>query len=95
MTSRTTDVICWTCFSVLPVERWKFSNFFNDFYFYYADELPEDALNNQDTDYFGAIHEKLDFVAPDEPDSESRRYGWISAKEFRNWLDEKLRDVPS
>jgi hypothetical protein len=57
---------------------------YKKFYFHYAD-LPDDALTDADSDTFGVIHEKMDFVA-EKPDAVSRRDGWISSEEYRKWL---------
>ncbi len=58
---------------------------YKKFYFHYADDLQDDSLRDADWDAFGAIHEKMDFVAED-PDMASRRVGWISSEEYRQWL---------
>jgi hypothetical protein len=58
---------------------------YKKFYFHYADDLHDDSLSDADWDAFGAIHEKMDLVA-ENPDTASRRDGWISSEEYRRWL---------
>ena len=65
-------------------EAYNYDALYEKFYFYYA-ELPDDSLSDADWDTFGAIHEKMDFVAEDA-DGASRRDGWISGGEYRGWL---------
>jgi hypothetical protein len=63
----------------------EYDALYKNFYFHYADDLQGDALSDADWDTFGAIHEKMDFVAED-PDAASRRDGWVSSEEYRKWL---------
>jgi hypothetical protein len=70
-----------------------FATFYETFYFHYADDLSDESLSNEDWHFFGAIHEKLDFVAED-PDPQSRKDGWISVGEFRGWLGDLLSRQP-
>jgi hypothetical protein len=55
------------------------------YYDYYVDELPEWALSDDEEEFFGAVHEKLDWVDK-TPDAESRKAGWIDHEEFKSWL---------
>ncbi len=66
-----------------------FDSFYKRFYFYFVDEIHGDALSEADWEFFGAIHDKLDFVA-ETVDPISRADGWISAKEFKQWLRDYL-----
>ena len=70
--------------------RLSLDEFYRQFYFRYAD-LPEESMSAKDWDFFGPIHEKLDFVA-ENPDKLSRRDGWISSSEFKAWLADFLTD---
>lgn len=55
-------------------------------------DLPDDAFPDVDTEvWYGVLHERIEWTAPD-PDPESRVYGWISADEFRQWLEPYVRD---
>ena len=60
-------------------------DFHRQFYFYFVEELEDDSLDEPDWRFFEVIQEKLDFVS-ESPDTESRRYGWISDEDFRKWL---------
>jgi len=66
-----------------------FATFHKSFYFHFADDIRDDSFTDDDWKFFGEIHEKLDMVA-DDPDPESRKYGWISVHEFRKWLEDLL-----
>jgi hypothetical protein len=68
----------------------SFAEFHERFYYHYVNELVDDSLSRLDWDFFGKIHEKMDFVAPD-PDQASRADGWISTKEFKAWVGERLK----
>jgi hypothetical protein len=55
-------------------------------------DLPDDAFPDVDAEvWYGVLHERIEWTAPD-PDPESRAYGWISADEFRQWLEPYVRD---
>ena len=56
-----------------------------EFYWFYFEQVPEDALSASDRDFIESVCEKLDFSAPD-PDAESRRHGYVSHAEFLAWL---------
>jgi len=43
--------------------------------------------------FFGDIQEKLDFT-DENPDEESRKYGYINHKEYVKWLKEKMKELP-
>src|SRR2546428_12293876 len=62
----------------------NYDTLYKKFYFRYAD-LHDDSLSVADSDAFGAIHEKMDYVV-ENPDSMSRLDGWISSEEYRKWL---------
>lgn len=65
--------------------EYDYDALYKKFYFHYVDDLPDDSLSDEDLDIFGEIHERMDMVS-DNPDEPSRRAGWISSEEFRNWL---------
>lgn len=62
----------------LPEFQQRFSSIF-------VDEIPDSALNEQQWNLYGAIHEKSEWVAED-PVLQDRRDGWLDAEEFRVWL---------
>ncbi len=51
----------------------------------FIDEMPENALDDDELEWFGAVHEKIEWTSP-APDPESRRYGWVDIPQFRQWL---------
>jgi hypothetical protein len=62
------------------------------FYYPFVDDLNDDCLAEEDWEFLGSIHEKMDVVAPD-PDQSSRNDGWISVEEFRAWVGMRLQEV--
>lgn len=61
------------------------SEFREQYYNYYIDQLPEWALTDRERAFFGAVQEKLDWVDL-KPDLESRNAGWIDHDQFTTWL---------
>jgi hypothetical protein len=51
-------------------------------------DTPDESLSAPDMEIFTEIAEQLDFTHDEEPDGESRSYGYISPEEFRFWLAE-------
>jgi hypothetical protein len=64
---------------------WTYDQFYSSYYVYFSDVLTDDALTDRELTFFGAVHEKMDFT-DENPDDESRSYGWIDVREFRDWL---------
>ena len=60
---------------------WSVNEFEKNYFPYFIDEIPNGDLSNEDLDFFGTIQDKLDFTALN-PNTESRRYGWISRDEY-------------
>jgi len=67
----------------LPEFQARFSSLF-------VDEIPDTALDEQQWEFYGAIHEKAEWTAPDPP-TQDKRDGWLSADEFRAWLRSHVR----
>ena len=63
--------------------------FEDQYYFYFLNEVPDDALNDIDFEFFADIQEKLDWVS-ENPNEEERKYGWINHSEFIEWLKNKM-----
>lgn len=63
--------------------------FESQYYMYFLDEVPENALNDNDNEFFADIQEKLDWVS-ESPNEEERGYGWINHSEFIEWLKNKM-----
>jgi hypothetical protein len=66
-------------------EEWDFDTFNSNFYFYFVDDVPEDAMPDAQYEFFSKVHEKLDWTS-ESPDCESRRYGSVDPDQFRGWL---------
>jgi hypothetical protein len=61
------------------------------YYDFYLDEVPDEALTIQDSEFFGLVQEMLDWTALAPPE-EDRAVGWMSYDEFRDWVaGERLR----
>jgi hypothetical protein len=68
---------------------WSVPQFEREYREFFSEDLPDDALTGEDLDFFGAVHEKLEFTGRD-PDDNSRRHGWIGYDEFRAWARAQL-----
>ncbi len=66
---------------------WTVSEFRDNYYDYYLEEVPDEVLSELDADFFGLIQEKLDWT-DENPDLESRKYGWMDEPEFVRWARE-------
>lgn len=66
---------------------WTVSEFRAHYYNFYVEEVPDEALSELDADFFGLIQEKLDWT-DENPDPESRQYGWMDEPEFVKWVRE-------
>lgn len=61
------------------------------YYFFFLDDVPDEALNDEELEFFSDIQEKLDWTDKN-PDDESRSFGWINNEEYIQWLkDYKLK----
>ena len=70
--------------------EWTVPEFETHFYFFYLDQVENDAISNdRDADFFDMVHEKLDWTDA-APDVESRREGWIDHAEYRDWVAQEL-----
>ena len=70
----------------LPGES-EFAEFAQRYYDHCVDTVPGHALSDEQRQFFFAVQEKLDWTDAD-PDDESRRYGWITPREYVRWLRE-------
>ncbi len=59
--------------------------FYDDYYLFFVDKIPEDALDNNQFKFFGTIQEKWDFVTED-PSEDDRKYGYINVEEYKTWI---------
>lgn len=59
------------------------------YYWFYLDEVPpHGALTPYEEEFFGDIHERLDYTDVD-PDAESRAHGWINRDKYLDWARER------
>ena len=70
---------------------WTVSEFRDNYYDFYLEEVPDEAISEFDADFFGLIQEKLDWT-DENPDPESRKYGWMDEAEFVKWVREHYDD---
>jgi hypothetical protein len=59
------------------------------YYDFYLEEVPDDVMSDRDYEFFGKLHEKLDWTGPC-PSHEERSWGWIDYAEYIAWAKEEL-----
>ncbi|MBT4210071.1 MAG: hypothetical protein HOE19_04130 [Candidatus Komeilibacteria bacterium] len=69
-----------------------YNQFEDNFYACYITKVSDEDLSEQDHDYFTEIQEKFEYTGV-EPPKEDREHGYISYKEFVDWLKNKLENV--
>ena len=69
--------------------EWSVGRFREEYYPYFLDKVPTDALSEDDEDFFAAVQEKLDWTAESVTDEE-HQFGWIDHTEFIQWLRTEL-----
>lgn len=68
--------------------EWDVNEFRKNYYDYYLEDVPDGILTDKESDFFGGIQEKLDWV--DEPlNNESQNNGWLSHKQFLEWVKQQ------
>lgn len=76
---------------------WTVDEFRDKYYDYYLEGVPDDALSDSDSQFFGYIQEMLDWTALDPP-PEDKQYGWMNHIEFISLVarqrDRYLRGEP-
>ena len=63
--------------------------FYEDYYLFFVNKVPDKALNEDEFLFFGMIQEKIDFTS-ENPGKEDRKYGYIDVKEYKIWLRKLL-----
>ena len=61
------------------------SEFREQYYDFYLEQVPDESLSDGDAQFFGAVQEKLDWT-DENPDTESRSYGWMNYNEYIKWV---------
>lgn len=72
-------------------------DFEKEFYFFFLDDVPSDALEEDDEEFFIEIKDKLEMLS-ESPTEEDRKYGYIKEDEFFQWIvkyvkNSKYRDI--
>ncbi len=60
---------------------WTVSEFRKNYYDFYLEEVPDEALSDDEAEFFSGIQEKLDWV-DESPDFESQSAGWLDHEQF-------------
>lgn len=71
--------------------EWSVDQFRDEYYDYYLEEVPDDALSDEETELFGSIQEKLDWADPN-PNKESRQYGWLDHHQYVQWVKRRMKN---
>jgi hypothetical protein len=69
--------------------EWSVDRFQQEYYHFFVDDVPADALSQDDENFFAAVQEKLDWTAH-SPTEEERQVGWLDHAEFVQWLRTEL-----
>jgi len=65
--------------------EWSVTRFKSEYYDFYLEKVPDEALSDEDALFFGSVQEKLDWTDA-SPDHESQEFGWLNYKEFTGWV---------
>lgn len=65
--------------------KWSVPQFKSEYYDFYLEKVPDEALSESDAIFFGSVQEKLDWTDA-SPDKESQQFGWLNHKEFIQWV---------
>ncbi|WP_293005998.1 hypothetical protein [Nitrosomonas sp.] len=73
---------------------WKIDEFRSNYYDFYLEEVPDDLLSDTESEFFGGVQEKLDWV-DESPDIESQNSGWLNHEQFVEWVkQQKIKFYP-
>lgn len=67
---------------------WKVDEFRRNYYDFYLVDVPDDLLSDTESEFFGGIQEKLDWV-DESPDIESQNAGWLNHEQFVEWVAQR------
>lgn len=59
--------------------------FRDSYYDFYLEEVSDEALTTQDSEFFGLVQEMLDWTTLGPPE-EDRAVGWMGHEEFIDWV---------
>ena len=66
----------------LPVPEFR-----KEYYDFYLEQVPDEALSDRDAQFFGSVQEKLDWTN-ENPDLESQNYGWMNYEQYIKWVQD-------
>ena len=70
--------------------EWSFKEFEASFYWFFIDDVPADALDDEASWLFFEIQEMLEYTV-EEPPEEDRKYGYVNEEEYLHWLREFVK----
>ena len=68
--------------------KYTVPQFEKEYYFYFIEKVPDEALTEEENLFFGEVQEKLDWTSED-PTEEEKKLGWMNHKEYVEWLKKK------
>ena len=69
--------------------RWSVPEFEAQFYHYFLDEVPEDALSDRENEFISCLQENLDWTDA-KVDQQSRGDGWGDHAQYVAWATRAL-----
>lgn len=70
---------------------WHVPEFEREYYRYYLDEVPNNALNEREDLFFGWVQEKLDWTS-ENPSEEEKKFGWFNHIEYIDWVKQNTTE---
>jgi hypothetical protein len=64
---------------------WTVEEFERAYYTFFLDEVPSEALSEDERDFFAEIQEMLEWTGPSLT-SEEKQYGWMTYEEYVDWV---------
>lgn len=65
--------------------KWTVPEFEKEYYLYYLEEVPGDALSLYQDTFYGLVQEKLDWTS-ENPTQQDKNDGWFDYNEYIDWL---------
>ena len=69
--------------------EWSVDRFREEYYPFFLERVPTDALAEADENFFASVQEKLDWTS-ESPTVEERQLGWFDYIDFIQWLRTEL-----
>lgn len=66
-------------------DEWTVPQFYDNYYLFELNEVPDNALNDDEMIFFGEVREELDWTT-ENLDEESRSYGWMDYKRYVQYV---------